>query len=67
MTLNFTDLLHLLRRPLLPRRFSGGVAPTLELQHLSARDIADLNLPPDVAGRFVGSLQARDLRWKPFA
>lgn len=47
---------------ILPGAVSRRAVPPLDLASLGARDIADLNLPPEVAGRLQSSHDAREQR-----
>ena len=62
MTLGLTHWLRLLSSVFVPGRVSGAELPQLDLTRLSARDIADLNLPPGLAAR----REAEDLRRRVF-
>lgn len=53
-------------RPLLGILMARGAhrqrMPSLDLMALNDRDLADLNLPADVRGRFIGRREALELR-----
>ena len=61
MTLSLERMARLLLGNLTVRRADRTRIPRLDLMALNARDLADLNLPPDVRGRFMGQREALDL------
>lgn len=62
MTLGISHWLHLLSSVFVPGHAARGALPRLDLGRLSARDIADLNLPPGMSAR----REAEDLRRRVF-
>lgn len=61
MTLGLDHWLRLLAS-ILPIPAARRVIPPLDLMGLDARAIADLNLPPEVAGRLQSAQDAREQR-----
>ena len=62
MTLSLERMARLLLGNLTVRGADRTRIPRLDLMALNARDLADLNLPPDVRGRFMGQREALELR-----
>ena len=62
MTLSLERMVRLLLGILTTRGADRKRIPRLDLMALNDRDLADLNLPSDVRGRFLGQRDALELR-----
>ena len=62
MTLSLERMTRLLLGVLRARGADCKRIPRLDLMTLNDRDLADLNLPADVRGRFMGQREALELR-----
>jgi hypothetical protein len=62
MTLSLERMARLLLGILTARGADRQRMPRLDLMALSDRDLADLNLPANVRGRFIGQREALELR-----
>lgn len=62
MTLSLERMARLLLGILMARGANRQRIPRLDLMALNARDLADLNLPANVRGRFIGQREALELR-----
>ena len=62
MTLSLERMARLLLGILTVRGADRKHIPRLDLMALNDRDLADLNLPADVRGRFMGQREALELR-----
>lgn len=66
MTLGLDHFRYFLRSGLPSSGASGRAVPPLDLRRLGARDLADLNLPDEVASRLGARHNAEELRRRVF-